>query len=215
MKYLCSVTGTCPSGTLASTPLCNQQSQSTWHTKCCTRKLERKRIMPSGGHRPITCPAMVLVMGVVERGPMTGACKLVSARRRSWPRAVRGPQREKNLPLVETKESWTSRAWSLAVAPGSDAGAHGCALTQHREPFNASIAKVLWKECCVNSFLQQQNGGLEAFRRTEESYHPTGHTCVHSRPTSARPRLAPSPHRLCRAWTCRGESSRSRSSGSS
>ena len=41
----------------------------------------------------------------------------------------------------------------------------------------------------------------------------TSHTCVHSRPTSARPRLVPAPMRLCRAWTFRGESSRSRSSG--
>ena len=39
----------CPSGTVASAPLRNPQSLSTWHTKRCTRKLERKRFMRSDG----------------------------------------------------------------------------------------------------------------------------------------------------------------------
>ena len=37
---------------MAGAQLCNQQSLSTWHTKCCTRKLERKRLMPSDGGSP-------------------------------------------------------------------------------------------------------------------------------------------------------------------
>ena len=53
------------------------------------------------------------------------------------PRAVRGPQREQHLPLVAT----------AAAARRGDAGAHGCALTQHRQARYTSIAKVFAREC--------------------------------------------------------------------
>ena len=51
----CSATGRCPSGTVAEALLCNQQSLPTGRTRCCTRKLGRKRqarLMPSDGRSP-------------------------------------------------------------------------------------------------------------------------------------------------------------------
>ena len=63
---------------MAGAQLCNQQSLSTCHTKCCTRKLERKRLMPSDGGSP---SHHMLRNGAVECGPIAGACNL--ARRRS------------------------------------------------------------------------------------------------------------------------------------
>ena len=122
--------------------MCNQQSLSTWHTKCCTRKLERKRLMPSDGGSPShhmlrngSC------YGVVECGPMAGACKLVSARRRSCAQTFSRASTRAASTALGARGPCRPPLFPEATQEHMAVLLHN--IVKHGIPFNASIAKFL------------------------------------------------------------------------
>ena len=189
MRSLCSVTCMCSSGTRGGRAILRPTESVDVAHKVLHAELDRKRLMPSDGgsqsHRMLGNGSFY---GVVECGPMAGACKFVTARRRSC---------AQSCARASTRTASTAGRNLRVFELGPLIMQQSCAPKS--KPNMPDLHLIF-------SFHVAARLGVSRW---------TSHTCVHSRPTSARPRLALTPQRLCRAWTCEGESSRSWSSGSS